>query len=1376
MATKIYKEYMLQNSKFHEKNKLKSWKYFLKLILSKQNESDLKKIPKPNSTQVVANKENKFNMVESSVNHRPGIDNFVKRLSEYDIISFDIFDTAILRNVENPRDTFHILSSKLGMPNFKSIRNRAEEIAREQKYNQFNTREITLKDIYKVLDKNFNIPENIIDEEIKLEKDLCVANPYILEIYNKLKSLNKKVIFVSDMYLEKDILKEILDKNGYKNIDDIFVSNDLNLSKETGSMWYYLTHDYAKGKKFFHIGDNYKSDIQNAKSFGIETTMYHPVKELASLYREDFINNLGGSFYRAIINNNIHSGKWKASLRFEHGFRVGGILTYGYCEFIEQQARELNIDLILFCSRDCDIVNKVYTKYFDSVESKYIFVSRNALLNITLERNFEEYLSRIFNKNLEKTERDTIRKLFAKADFEFLIERFAKECFNPDSQICMANINKVKAFLYKYQNEIIEKNLQQVRAAKKYYSDICKAHKNILIVDVGWSGSSYSVLKYFLQKNINKKLNIYGSLLMGSNNDGVSVMSMDNTMRSYIISPIKNLDLLRYQFKKDKVQTNINCQVLEYLFTSTADSLLKYDLTKDGELNFVYNNRPHNDDVDVREIQRGILFFAEQFSKITKKYMSYFTISPYVASGAYFKTLSDYNYIKNIFGNFIYDATMGDYSNEKQLTFLEYLEPTTKIKKNENAKNILLVTHSFSVSGAPRSLLRIGKVLINAGYNVEVWSPFDGLVKQEYLDANISVKIIQARELNNPKIISQIKSFDMAICNTILTNVYYRKLKKYIPTAWYIREASNVPDYCTITTNSMMYNDLINATEIVCVSDYAKECLSLYNKNIYVVPNCVEDKENYSLQYVPVQDGKVKFVQLGSIEPRKGYHILLDAFENLPNKYKEKCELFFAGQIVKTNEEYANNILARTEKIKNVHYWGLISNEKEKIEKVSQMDAVIVASLDESCSLVALEATMLSKPLIVTENVGAKYVVDEKKNGLIVKTNDVEALKNAIIYLIDNQNNLSEMDLYSRNVYNKKANMKMYTENILKLVERYISDKNLVEKRNLFSIKSDRQKYKKAFKVASLEEKQNIVKISKNEYPKLYNKFEKDYKNELEKAEKMYQKQLVKKDKIIVSLTSYPPRMKHIHTCIKSLLNQYFKADEVVLWLAKEQFPNLEKDLPKELLSLTKKGLTIKWCDDLKPHKKYYYTMKENPNAVVITVDDDMKYSRLLIGKLYASYLKHPHCVSCLRSHLVTFNENGSIKNYKDWIFEDNTFVDKPTYRIVPTGVSGVLYPPHCLPKIAFDKKAIIENCLMTDDIWLKFMCSINGYPSVLVEKQGPIKCLSGTQDFAISLLNVSFGNDNNIKKCICFCDEKFGKNSIINKLNGKEDGLLGGY
>ncbi len=202
--------------------------------------------------------------------------------------------------------------------------------------------------------------------------------------------------------------------------------------------------------------------------------------------------------------------------------------------------------------------------------------------------------------------------------------------------------------------------------------------------------------------------------------------------------------------------------------------------------------------------------------------------------------------------------------------------------------------------------------------------------------------------------------------------------------------------------------------------------------------------------------------------------------------------------------------------------------------------------------------------------------------------------------------------------------------------------------------------------------------------------------------------------KVIISLTSYPARIDTIYLTIMTLLNQTIKPKAVILWLAKEQFPNRHKDLPNKLTELEKKGLTIKFCDDLKPHKKYYYTMKENPEAYVITVDDDIFYPENLVEKLMYTSNKYPDTVVCTWGHVITPDKNGNVYSADEWQYSKAG--TEPSYCLIPTGVGGVLYPPHCLSDEVFNKNSILSLCPNADDLWLKAMGLKNNKKAVRVD------------------------------------------------------------
>ena len=137
-------------------------------------------------------------------------------------------------------------------------------------------------------------------------------------------------------------------------------------------------------------------------------------------------------------------------------------------------------------------------------------------------------------------------------------------------------------------------------------------------------------------------------------------------------------------------------------------------------------------------------------------------------------------------------------------------------------------------------------------------------------------------------------------------------------------------------------------------------------------------------------------------------------------------------------------------------------------------------------------------------------------------------------------------------------------------------------------------------------------------------------------------KDIYKDNNIIISLTSYPARINTVHTVINSLLNQNMKPYKIILWLAKPQFPNENKDLSQNLLNLIEKGLTIEYYErDIKSYKKLIPTLKKYPNNIIVTADDDIIYDKDWLEKLYKTYLKYPKDIIAHRITKFIYKKNS---------------------------------------------------------------------------------------------------------------------------------------
>lgn len=211
---------------------------------------------------------------------------------------------------------------------------------------------------------------------------------------------------------------------------------------------------------------------------------------------------------------------------------------------------------------------------------------------------------------------------------------------------------------------------------------------------------------------------------------------------------------------------------------------------------------------------------------------------------------------------------------------------------------------------------------------------------------------------------------------------------------------------------------------------------------------------------------------------------------------------------------------------------------------------------------------------------------------------------------------------------------------------------------------------------------------------------------------------------LVVSLTSFPDRINTVHETIKSLLSQTLKPNRVVLWLAEEQFPQKERELPDTLLKLLNTGLEIRWCSDIKSYKKLIPSLEVFQNAIIVTADDDLYFRRTWLEVLYRAYLTDKKSVWAHRVTRFEINKN----EYKA-VSGGKVLWPVPTYLHKLTGGAGALYPPGVLYKDICCIEKIFSLCPTNDDIWFWIMGALNGtMVKVVKHKQTTLLYVGKTQ------------------------------------------------
>lgn len=199
-------------------------------------------------------------------------------------------------------------------------------------------------------------------------------------------------------------------------------------------------------------------------------------------------------------------------------------------------------------------------------------------------------------------------------------------------------------------------------------------------------------------------------------------------------------------------------------------------------------------------------------------------------------------------------------------------------------------------------------------------------------------------------------------------------------------------------------------------------------------------------------------------------------------------------------------------------------------------------------------------------------------------------------------------------------------------------------------------------------------------------------------------------NELVVSLTTFGKRIYDVYLAIESIMQGSVKPNRIVLWLSEEEFKG--KPLPRTLELQKKRGLQVEYCEDIRSYKKLIPTLKLYPDACIITIDDDAMYEFDVVERLLNSHLDHPEAVCACRMHRVKHDDNGKLKGYMNWEW-DIVESGEASSLLFPTGVGGVLYPPHSFSDEVFNQEVFMSICPYADDVWFYAMELMNGTPAV---------------------------------------------------------------
>lgn len=351
-----------------------------------------------------------------------------------------------------------------------------------------------------------------------------------------------------------------------------------------------------------------------------------------------------------------------------------------------------------------------------------------------------------------------------------------------------------------------------------------------------------------------------------------------------------------------------------------------------------------------------------------------------------------------------------------------------------NPKDMLLVSHEMSLTGAPRALLTLAVELKAIGYNPVIFALKNGPLTEEAQKAGITVVADRHAWLSglafnrrDKRMEAFFNSFGTILVNTLdaIKQCRWLHLSGCRLIAW-IHEAERTYEILGIDN---LDSFLEPYDEVYVVGEWAGSHAAKRMQHPERLSTLLYgiDPTEFRADDPTSDAGKLHILMAGAIDERKGHHMLLEALQRLDNSIKNSITIHIAGPVI-------NNSLARELKKQSdvIAFHGALPHDR-LMQMLADSDALLCPSLDDPMPIVCTEAFQLCKPVIVSDHTGTAAFIRNGENGFLVKGGDAQSLADGIKALIDSRMRLPEIGKRSHSIYSEYFSPEVFRKNIVRI-------------------------------------------------------------------------------------------------------------------------------------------------------------------------------------------------------------------------------------------------------------------------------------------------------------------------------------------------------
>ena len=326
--------------------------------------------------------------------------NDIKRyIAAHDVISFDIFDTLIMRRVLLPEDVYALVEAHTNRVGFAKERVQAEREANRLAATLGSA--TTFDDIYSILQERLKLPceevESLQVLELATEKKCLIPRSGTFALLEYARTLGKCVFLISDMYWPEEFLRDVLADFGIMGWDGLYLSSSCGCTK-AGGLYEFFRKDVPEGN-CLHIGDSEEADGVYPHLAGLDTWRLYSVRDMlsASAWHKvaDRAEHLSERTIMGLLTVKVMENPWalsgmegksKISGGRDFGYVFAGPMLTAFLFWFLEQTRNCCTHL-LFSARDGWLLMKMYDilrlEFPDEewLPATYFYTSRSAAVS-----------------------------------------------------------------------------------------------------------------------------------------------------------------------------------------------------------------------------------------------------------------------------------------------------------------------------------------------------------------------------------------------------------------------------------------------------------------------------------------------------------------------------------------------------------------------------------------------------------------------------------------------------------------------------------------------------------------------------------------------------------------------------------------------------------------------------------------------------------------------------------------------------------------------------------------------------------------------------------------------------------------------------------